>query len=86
MWGRGEPRTIGAVRALETAVAGAHPALCAGLEAAGMKQERRSLRLPVREMAWRWPADDQLELGFVLPPGAYATVVLRELGAIFNAA
>ena len=86
MWGRGEPRTIGAVRALDTAVAGAHPALCAGLEAAGMKQERRSLRLPVREMAWRWPADDELELGFVLPPGAYATVVLRELGAIFNAA
>lgn len=86
MWGRGEPRTAGAIHALESAIAASHQALCDGLEAAGMKQERRSLRLPVRELAWHWLGDDALELAFALPPGAYATVVMRELGEIANAA
>ena len=47
-----------------------------------MKQERRSLRLPVGELRWRWLDGDALELAFRLPPGAYATVVLRELGEV----
>ena len=86
MWGRGEPRTAGAIHALESAIAASHQALCDGLEAAGMKQERRSLRLPVRGLEWQWLADDALQLSFALPPGAYATVVMRELGEIANAA
>ncbi len=86
MWGRGEPRTTGAIHALESAIAASHQALCDGLEAAGMKQERRSLRLPVRGPEWQWLVDDALQLSFALPPGAYATVVMRELGEIANAA
>ena len=86
MWGRGELRTTGAIHALETAIAQSHHALCDGLEAAGMKQERRSLRLPVRGLEWQWRADGALQLSFALPPGAYATVVMRELGEIANAA
>ena len=86
MWGRGEPRTAGAIHALETGIAQSHQALCDGLEAAGMKQERRSLRLPVRGLEWQWLADGALQLSFALPPGAYATVVMRELGEIANAA
>ena len=51
-----------------------------GLERAGLKQERRALRLRPAELAWRWHDDGALELRFALPPGCYATTVLRELG------
>ncbi len=81
LWGEGEPRSADAVRELETAIAASEPELVAGLAAAGLKHERRALRLPVREFSWAWPGDDVLELRFFLPVGAYATAVLRELGA-----
>ncbi len=86
MWGRGIARTTGEAGALESRIASTCRELCAGLEAAGMKQERRSLRLRVRGMAWQWIDGDALELSFTLPPGAYATVVLRELGDFHAAA
>lgn len=79
LWGRGEPRTSGAAGAIERAVAAAEPALCAGLEQAGLVQERRSLRLRPQGLAWAWRSDAALELRFSLPPGAYATAVLAEL-------
>lgn len=81
LWGRGELRTQGACRALEDAIlaAGDAPALRAGLEAAGLEQERRALRMRPAALAWQWEADG-LRLAFELPPGAYATTVLAELG------
>jgi tRNA pseudouridine13 synthase len=54
--------------------------LCEGLQAAGLKQERRALRVRVGTLQWRWLGDDALELDFQLPPGAYATELLAELG------
>ena len=53
-----------------------------GLERAGLSQERRALRLRPGDLTWGWPAADVLELRFTLPPGAYATTVLAELGVI----
>jgi tRNA(Glu) U13 pseudouridine synthase TruD len=46
-----------------------------------MDQERRSLRLAVRDLRWRRDADvaDSIIVEFGLSRGAYATVVLREL-------
>ncbi|MGO1068589.1 tRNA pseudouridine(13) synthase TruD [Lysobacter sp. CA199] len=87
LWGRGELRSQDAVRALELeAMAGEQAAsLRAGLEAAGLDQERRALRLRPDGLSWRWLADDALEVSFVLPAGAYATVVLAELGRIEGA-
>lgn len=82
MWGRGELRTQGEAQAIEAAVAADHHELCQGLEAAGLKQERRSLRLPVVALAWDWQGEDALELSFQLPAGAYATTVLREIGDV----
>lgn len=81
MWGRGEPRTQAACRALEdeTLRDGDAPALREGLEAAGMEHERRALRMRPAGLAWHWDADG-LRLAFELPPGAYATTVLAELG------
>ncbi len=82
MWGRGELRTQGDVQTLEADIAQAHADLCAGLEAAGLKQERRGLRLPVAELAWTWPEARTLSLSLQLPSGSYATTVLRELGDV----
>jgi tRNA pseudouridine13 synthase len=65
-------------RALEEAVLADFTALREGLERAGLEQERRALRLLPRDLHWTWIDDATLELAFSLPPGAYATVVLRE--------
>lgn len=78
MWGRGELRSADAVRALEQSVADAHADLARGLEGAGLEQQRRSLRLAVRELEAVWDGDD-LTLSFALESGAFATVVVREL-------
>lgn len=82
LWGAGELRTRDEVGELETEVAGASTDLAAGLEQAGLRQERRALRLPVASLEWSWPAPDVLELGFFLPAGTYATTVLHALGEI----
>ena len=82
MWGRGELRTKGDVLALEADIAQSHADLCRGLEVAGMKQERRGLRLPVTELSWTWLQGDVLSLSLQLPAGSYATTVLRELGDV----
>lgn len=87
LWGAGELRTASVAREVELSALADDPApaLRAGLEAAGLKQERRALRLRPQQLQWRWLQDDALELQFALPPGTYATVVLRELGDIDNA-
>ena len=80
MWGAGEPATQWQVRELETAVAGhlqEQAALCA---AAGMRQERRSLRLSVHDLGCEAEAD-AVWLRFRLGRGCFATAVLRELFA-----
>ena len=82
MWGAGELRTSGLVREIEESVLGAFADLRAGLEQAGLKQERRSLRVRVNELEWHWPVDDVLQLEFKLAPGSYATEVLAELGEV----
>jgi tRNA pseudouridine13 synthase len=84
LWGRGELRTTGEAARLETdALSGDESlALRTGLEAEGLKQERRALRLKPVDLAWTWREDDVLELAFALPPGTYATVVLAELGDV----
>jgi tRNA pseudouridine13 synthase len=84
LWGRGTLRTDGAARALEETAVATPPGgeLRAGLEAAGLRQERRATRLRPMDLQWQWPAVDALRLVFTLPPGAYATTVLAELGTI----
>jgi tRNA pseudouridine13 synthase len=51
----------------------------AGLAEAGLRQERRALRLDAEYLESDWPAADELRLCFTLPAGSYATVLLREL-------
>jgi len=80
LWGRGSTLAAGACRALEETCLNPFVGLRTGLEAAGMKPERRALRVRAPALAWRWPEPGVLELGFQLPAGAYATALLRELG------
>ncbi len=87
LWGVGELRSSDAARALEEQALSDEQALAlrAGLEEAGLKQERRALRLRPALMQHQWLADDVLELSFALPPGCYATAVLHELGTVSDA-
>jgi len=78
LWGAGENLCRGEAAALERHVVEALPIWAAGLAAAGLRQERRPLRLPVTAMESQ-TAGDTLEIRFELPAGAYATAVLREL-------
>ncbi|HWR87923.1 MAG TPA: tRNA pseudouridine(13) synthase TruD [Acidiferrobacterales bacterium] len=79
LWGRGDLPTKSAVRELEAVVASEHPDLVHGLEAAGLEQERRALRVIPQEFNAQWLDASTLSLAFVLPPGSYATMLLREL-------
>ena len=81
LWGKGESMAQGACLALETRVAAKYESLCHGLEHAGLKQERRSLRLVLEKPGWEFD-QDSLQLVFELPAGAYATMVLRELVSV----
>jgi len=78
LWGRGVLRSTEDVALLEQAVIQRDPDLANGLEAAGLEQERRSLRLRPRDLAFEWLPDNALTVSFWLPAGAYATTLLRE--------
>ncbi|MEP6634037.1 MAG: tRNA pseudouridine(13) synthase TruD [Luteimonas sp.] len=82
LWGRGALRSSGVARTLEeTALSEPEPmALRHGLEQAGLKQERRALRLCIADLIWTWPHSGVLRLCFELPPGTYATTMLSEIG------
>ncbi|MFC1748592.1 tRNA pseudouridine(13) synthase TruD [Pseudomonadota bacterium] len=78
LWGRGTLASQTDVLTIEQGVAEQYEVFCDGLEKVGMKQERRSLCLPVADLEW-CVADDNLSIAFFLPAGCYATTVLREL-------
>ncbi len=86
LWGRGRPTCLAEALAFELGVLEGDDLWKAGLEKAGMEQERRALRLPVKKLRWQWLDNKTLQLQFVLPPGAYATSVLREISVTANAA
>ena len=75
-WASGEP---GRIEEAVIAEAGAtKEVLVAAAKACGFRGERRALRIPLAELEWSLN-DSILVLSFSLPPGAYATSVLREL-------
>jgi tRNA pseudouridine13 synthase len=66
------------IRALEERIATTLPEPCELVAAVGMKQERRSLRLAVRDLTWSREGT-ALRIAFRLTKGSFATTVLREL-------
>jgi tRNA pseudouridine13 synthase len=79
LWGRGRSLVNAQAGELERRVLSAFGAWRDGLEHVGLEQERRPLRVSLRDLSWRFTEDDCLELDFFLPAGSYATALLREL-------
>jgi tRNA pseudouridine13 synthase len=57
LWGRGAPATQQRIADLEIRIANEFPQPCALTVDAGMDQERRALRLAVRELTWKREPD-----------------------------
>jgi tRNA pseudouridine13 synthase len=79
LWGTPKDELPKALIEREKKVLAAHGPDRELLEARGFAMERRALRAMARELAWRWPTPDELEVEFVLGRGSYATVLLGEL-------
>jgi tRNA pseudouridine13 synthase len=79
LWGHGPLRSADGVAELETAIAAGERELADGLVAAGLRQERRALRMLPEGLAWQWLPDQCLRLEFGLGSGSYATVLAREV-------
>ncbi len=78
LWGKGDaPARLDAAD-IENRMAAQFPEVVDLLVRAGMRQERRALRLPIRELGIE-RQDGNVVLTFELPPGAFATSALREL-------
>lgn len=77
--GRGESPATGEAAAIERAVFADEAELVEGLAKFGMQQDRRPLRMRVKNLEWSFPDPTTLELTFELGTGSYATSVLREL-------
>jgi tRNA pseudouridine13 synthase len=75
-WATGEPGEIEHAVVVEQGSTPEH--LVEAAKACGFRGERRSLRVPLTDLEWKLDAS-VLTLAFSLPPGAYATSVLREL-------
>jgi tRNA pseudouridine13 synthase len=78
LWGEGLPATLARVLELESRLGARYPQECGLCASAGMAQERRSLRLAVRELGCE-PEGEAVVLSFRLVRGGFATAVLREL-------
>ncbi|WP_440995589.1 tRNA pseudouridine(13) synthase TruD [Arhodomonas sp. SL1] len=76
--GTGRPLVDGEAQRLEDVALAGMEELLALLERRRVRAARRALRLPVGAMGWWRPGPGELELGFTLSPGAYATTVLAE--------
>lgn len=80
LWGRGELLSKGTVSELENKLPDKFEVFELGLRNARLDQERRSLRLSVKNLQWDFDVKNQLiEISFFLPAGGYATSVLREI-------
>ncbi|HRQ63364.1 MAG TPA: tRNA pseudouridine(13) synthase TruD [Xanthomonadaceae bacterium] len=86
LWGRGSLPSSSQVAALEHRVVHAHGGLAAGLEAAGLKQDRRALRAMAADLAWSFESETTLRLACRLDAGVYMTSLLAALGEVEDAA
>ena len=80
LWGRGELLSKGTVAELESQLPSKFEVFDVGLKNARLDQDRRSLRLSVKNLEWHYDErNNLLNLSFFLPAGGYATSVLREI-------
>ena len=78
LWGDGDSMATAACAAIEAAVVDAYPVFKQGLIDARVEQQRRAMRLPVKDLECRLDGGEPV-LAFSLQAGSYATMVLREI-------
>lgn len=78
MWGSGKLMTTADACKFETNIAHQHIEFCEGLSDFGLKQERRRIRLVMKDPSIEID-NNTVTLSFFLPAGAYATTIMREL-------
>ncbi len=79
LWGIGDLQSTGEVLELERQVAANWKEIATGLEAFGLRQERRVMRLRPTHSSFKTIGCGDFQLTFDLPKGTYATTLLREL-------
>ncbi|MGR9073240.1 MAG: tRNA pseudouridine(13) synthase TruD [Gammaproteobacteria bacterium] len=79
LWGIGEPDVCADALAVEQKVINENADLARGLERFKVEMARRPLRVNIENLNWRFYDETELRVNFSLPPGSYATSVLREI-------
>lgn len=82
MWGKTPSTATDEALNIENLAASSLPELCSGLILLGIETARRPFRLCPEDMTWTFRQPGILTLSFVLPTGAFATVVAREIAEI----
>ena len=82
LWGSGELQSVGEVRRFEKELLAGFSDITAGIQAFGLRQERRVMRLRPLDAMFEEMEDGDLQFRFDLPKGTYATTVLRELAEL----
>jgi tRNA pseudouridine13 synthase len=83
LWGRGRPLSFETLAEREKNLLEPYALFCEKLEHLGLQQERRALLLKPENVSVRREEKDWV-LSFSLPPGTYATSVLREFLQLKN--
>ncbi|MDT8283731.1 MAG: tRNA pseudouridine(13) synthase TruD, partial [Gammaproteobacteria bacterium] len=78
LWGQGDVMVTAQAAELEMSVIDQFPVFRDGLVSARLQAQRRACRLLPRDMTC-YQQDNNFVVGFTLPPGSYATVVLSEI-------
>ena len=83
LWGRGRSLSLASLAEREKCLLESYALFCEKLEHLGLQQERRALLLQPTNVSVQREENDWV-LGFSLPPGTYATSVLREFLQLKN--
>ncbi len=86
LWGRGNCITENKAATWELEQVADFQEITQGLEKAGLSQERRALRVMAKDLQYAQEEAGVWLVSFELPPGAFATSVLRELCIVTNSA
>lgn len=78
LWGEDSTQSTADCADLEETIAASFPIYQSGFEKFRVKQDRRSIRLLPQQLNHSF-SEKQLKISFKLPPGCYATSVLREI-------
>jgi len=84
LWGVGDNQATGAALDQERAFFASFPNTCATLEDFDVRMMRRPLDMRLRDLEYEL-SGDQLEIGFSLARGQFATAAIRELGDFTDA-